>query len=301
MVRPAMFNYNCETSIDNAFQQPISQNETETAENLAEKLQESALAEFNDLADTLRKLGVRVEILFDSISPYTPDSIFPNNWFSTHEGTLILYPMMAKNRQLEVTKFAPDLIEIYQPQQTLDFTSYTRDGIALESTGAMIFDRRNGRIYASLSNRCNADLLQKVAATLDYEAISFRSQHLGMPIYHTNVLLSLGTDIALIGTSLIDIENRHTVIENLVADREIVELSPQQITKFAGNMLELRGADGPFLLMSSTAYSSLETSQISQIEKYLPICSVNVATIEKLGGGSVRCMVGEIFSQMHHE
>lgn len=294
MIRPAMFNYNIETAVDNVYQQPVSSHDSQ-AILTSTQIQESALQEFETLVETIRSQGVNVKVLADTITPPTPDAVFPNNWFSTHQGTLILYPMKAENRQQEITKFRDNLIDFYQPEKLIDLTAYHSQGIALEGTGAMIFDRLYHRIYACISQRCDKNLLQKVAQILSYELVTFQAYQFNSPVYHTNVMMSLESEIALIGDSLLKAEDCQKVLSKLSEKREIISLSDSQIANFAGNALELAGADGKFLLISQSAYNSLSSAQITQIEARLPIISVAVPTIEKFGGGSVRCMVAEIF------
>lgn len=288
MIKPVNFYYNQETAYDNQYQ-----NKTDLTQD---EIQIKALNEFNNLVKVLENEGINVNIFEDTTTPYTPDSIFPNNWFSTHDGTLIIYPMYAQNRQKEVNKFKLKLIDLYNPIQVFDFTKYAINKEAyLEGTGAMVLDRVNKIAYSTLSQRAYKDLFEKVAKIIDYKPIYFVSHQLGKEIYHTNVLMSITSDFVIIAPNLIDEEYRNFIINELKKNHEIIELNEKQILNFAGNCLELEGKNGKFLIMSKTAYNSLSDKQISKIEEKLKIINVDISTIENLGGGSVRCMIAELF------
>ena len=287
MIRPKAFTFNEETAEDNLYQVEPS---------ISDKaIQAKALEEFDAMVEILKNEGVRVNVFQDTLEPETPDSIFPNNWFSTHYGTLILYPMFAENRRDEVDKFKSQLIDLYKPDKIIDLSPYADKEIFLESTGAMVFDRDNKKVYVSLSQRADRNLVDEVAKILGYEAIKFESFQMGESIYHTNVMMGLSSDLAIIGADLIGTKYQDQVLNSLNQDKKIIELTGQDVLNFAGNVLELQSSKGNFLLMSKTAYDNLDKAKLEEIEASLRIVTADIPTIEKYGGGSVRCMVAEIY------
>lgn len=286
MIKPSSFFYNEETAIDNKYQ-----NKTEIHEDI---IQDIALKEFNVMVEKLRSKGIDVILFSDTPNPFTPDSIFPNNWFSTHEGKLILYPMFAENRRLEADKFKSELIDVYKPSEIVDLTHYTDEKKYLESTGAMVLDRVNKIIYTSLSHRANLELVEEVSAEIGYEFVAFHSTQDNHSVYHTNVMMAITSDFVFIASELID-DNKSAVLSSLSKTHEIIDLSGDQILLFAGNVLELRGKDGKFIMMSDSAYKALTSDQKEKIKSKVEIVHTDVSTIEKIGGGSVRCMMAEIF------
>lgn len=287
MIRPKAFTFNEETAEDNLYQVEPS---------ISDKaIQAKALEEFDAMVEILKNEGVRVNVFQDTLEPETPDSIFPNNWFSTHYGTLILYPMFAENRRDEVVKFKSQLIDLYKPDKIIDLSPYADKEIFLESTGAMVFDRDNKKVYVSLSQRADRNLVDEVAKILGYEAIKFESFQMGESIYHTNVMMGLTSDLAIIGADLIGTKYQDQVLNSLNQDKKIIELTGQDVLNFAGNVLELQASKGNFLLMSKTAYDNLDKAKLEEIEASLRIVTADIPTIEKYGGGSVRCMVAEIY------
>lgn len=285
MIRPKSFGFNVETAKNNLYQNRMDLKD--------EIVQEKALKEFDAFVESLRAKGIKVDVLEDTRQPHTPDSIFPNNWFSTHDGKLLIYPMYAENRKLEVGKFLDDLVELYNPDVIIDLREKF-DGV-IESTGALVLDRVNKKAYCSLSQRADIELFEYFCKTLGYRPISFESYQMGQKIYHTNVMMSIASRLAFVATELIDESMRDEVLSELREDHEIVELTGDQILKFCANVLEVRGKDKSYLVMSKTAYAGFLDSQIELIEQYMEIIAVDIDTIETIGGGSARCMLAEIF------
>ncbi|MFM1539417.1 citrulline utilization hydrolase CtlX [Helcococcus bovis] len=288
MIKPVNFSFNKETAKDNLYQNKSSKSNNE--------IQNKALEEFSNFTSILKSKGVDLIIFEDTNHPYTPDSIFPNNWFSTHNGTLCIYPMFAENRREEIFKFKNKLIDIYNPMQIFDFSKYAyQNSKFLEGTGAIIFDRVNKRAFCSLSKRADKELFLQICKSLNYNGFTFKSFHLGGEIYHTNVMMSICSDFIFVASKLIDENDRENIISELSKYHKIIELTSEQILNFAGNVLELQGNEGKFIVMSNSAYNILSSEQKEVIESTLPIVKVNIETIEKIGGGSARCMMGEIF------
>ena len=294
MIRPANFAANPQTAATNHFQQ------TTIADTRT--LQSAAAAEFDGLAAALTTAGVRVHVAQDTAMPVKPDAIFPNNWFSTHaDGTLVLYPMLAENRRLERRL---DLIQTLAAQEgfkisrTVDFTPHERQGEFLEGTGSLVLDRVNRYAYACLSPRTDLNVLGEFAQQLDYELVAFEaSDRSGMPLYHTNVLMCIGTRFAALCSAAIRDAERSAVLEILQSTgHEIVDLTYAQLEGFAGNMLELRDNRGaPLIALSASALEVLEPQQRAALTRLSgPLISAPIPTIEKFGGGSVRCMLAEI-------
>lgn len=280
MVRPALFYFNKET---------------------AETVNKKALAEFDALAEKISERGVEVNIIQDTLEPSTPDSIFPNNWFSSHEeGILFFYPMFAENRRKELEKFRNKVYDIVgrKSLKIIDYSLKAKENIFLEGTGSIVLDRKNKKAYCCLSPRSDEKLFRKFCEELNYKPVVFRAFQEGYPVYHTNVIMSIGENRAVICLeSVTDAEEREILRKELEESRkEIIEISLEQVKKFLGNTLELRGKDGKrFVVMSETAYKSLNEEQKNMILKDTDILYSNVETIEYYGGGSARCMIGEIF------
>lgn len=295
MIRPARFTGNTQTAASNRFQQnPL------TAE--LDGLQAAALNEFEALVAALTAAGVRVHVFDDTCVPHTPDSIFPNNWVSFHaDGTVVLYPLLAANRRLERRS---DILEAlgkdrgFRISRIVDLTHHESAGRYLEGTGSMVLDRVHRIAYASLSSRTDANVLREFARQMDYEPVIFAARDAsGAPIYHTNVLLSLGSRFAAICTPALDDADRLAVIGRLRSTgHEILELSMPQLACFAGNMLELCGAHGAGVVaLSTAARDALRPGQISLLERLgNRIVAAPIPTIERVGGGGVRCMFAEI-------
>jgi hypothetical protein len=291
MIRPVKFGFNEQTSGDNAFQVKGDEQEAAT----------KAGKEFDAFVSLLKAEGVEVTVIEDTPEPHTPDSIFPNNWFSTHQGgTLVFYPMFAPNRRLERKPAVVEhLRKLPGVRRVVDLTDSESKGKFLEGTGSMVFDRDNNLVYACRSPRTNEEVLERFCDELDFDYYLFDAVDAGgNPIYHTNVMMSVCTGfIVACLDSIRDIDQR----SNLIAlaeesDKEVVEISLDQMAEFAGNMLEVRSAKGePLLIMSARARKSLTRVQSEQLEKYCKIVSPDLTTIENNGGGSARCMIAELF------
>lgn len=295
MIRPANFGSNPETLPSNRFQS--------TAQDIADsEMQRLACAEFDALADALANAGVNVHVFEDTPSPIKPDAIFPNNWFSTHaDGTVVLYPMLAPNRRLERRI---DIVEALHSQHgfhvhdTVDLTYRELEAKYLEGTGSLVLDRVNRVAYACLSPRTDLDVLGEFGQRLDYEIVAFDAADAsGAAIYHTNVLMSVGTRFAAVCSEAIQASRRAAVLALLeTTGHRLVELSFEQMHAFAGNMLELRSRNGdPLIALSETARQSLTPEQRSALEACGSLVSIPIPTIERFGGGSVRCMLAEVF------
>jgi hypothetical protein len=294
MVRPLHFGFNEETALNNAFQ--VNDN------TLAPRqIAELALKEFDDFVCVLREQGLIITVVEDDISIKTSDSIFPNNWFSTHsDGTLVTYPMFSKNRRLERRE---DIIEVLKKKfhlvHRIHFESAENFGHYLEGTGSLILDRSNKIAYACRSIRTEGKLLTEWADKLGYRlGVFYAKDEKGMDIYHTNVMMALGENFVIWGGDALTDVNEKTTIEKLFFEtgKEIIPISMTQIAKFAGNMLAVKNEKGErLLIMSQTAYDSLSADQIKNIESFGKIVKGNIPIIEKYGGGSVRCMLAEIF------
>ena len=291
MIKPVRFGYNAETAVNNYFQQTVDHS-----------VQEKALEEFDALVLKLRSHKIIVNVVEDSIDPHTPDSIFPNNWISFHENNSItLYPMFAENRRKErketVLQFIRDHLNITQNN---DLSYYEKADKFLEGTGSMVLDRENKIVYACLSPRTNEDVLDHFCRLYQYRKVVFTAadSH-GNLIYHTNVMLCIGSRFAVVCLEAIpDEQEKMLVIESLESSgKEIIPIHLQQLHHFAGNMLELENTDVERILVLSTqAYHSLNQQQIRSLEKYATILHSSLNTIETAGGGSARCMLAEIFN-----
>lgn len=294
MVRPACFQFNEETALSNSFQKNINELD-------ATQIKEKAIAEFDNYVNTLRSHGINVTVIQDTTTPAKPDAIFPNNWISMDkDGTVFLFPMLTPNRRLEVRSEIIDILkQKYCINEIKDFTFYVNENKFLEGTGSMIFDHPNKIAYACLSPRTNKNLLIEYCMLIGYKPIYFSaSDEQQQLIYHTNVMLTIGDKFAVICLdSIIDKSEQNTVVRQLENDgHEIINISFAQMGFFAGNMLQVQSKDGKtFLVMSQTAFDSLTSTQIAQIEKYTSILSVQIPTIETIGGGSARCMLAEIY------
>ncbi len=295
MIRPVRFAFNEQTAASNAFQDPTALPEAET-------VQEKALREFDVMVENLRGLGIDITIVEDTPDPHTPDAIFPNNWISFHRhgnGTVYLYPMQAHNRRLERRS---DIIELlkrkFHISKIVDLSHYETENKFLEGTGSLVLDRDYRVAYACLSPRTDAELLNEFAQKMDYRVVSFHAtDEQQTPIYHTNVIMCVGERFVVICLECIADEAERKQVERMLQEtnKEVIEISIDQVHRFAGNMLQLRIRRGEGLLvMSSQAYYALLPDQIRKLEKYTQITYSDLATIERNGGGSARCMIAEI-------
>ena len=296
LVRARRFTPNPATAADNAFQSAVPQGQSDDAVSTA------ALAEMDALAQALRDVGVRVHV-FEDEDHTRPDSVFPNNWISTHAGGYVaVYPMYASNRRHERRADVLELLKShYRVQTIIDYSGLEPDGIFLEGTGAMVLDHVSRVAYTAISHRADTNVLERFCADFNYEPMAFEAvDEQGVPVYHTNVIACVGTDVALIALEMIKDEVRRAQVrERLeVNGRVVVELTEEQIREFAGNAVELCGrtADGRrryVMAMSARAKRSLRPEQVAVIEQSCEIVAVDVPTIE-LAGGSVRCMIAGV-------
>jgi len=294
MVRPARFQLNDQTVGSNAFQD-------NSASGKSEEVSQKAVAEFDNFVQILQKNGVNVIVVQDTMEPPKPDSLFPNNWVSFHaDGTVVLYPMEAVNRRWERRRAILDLLRTeFDIKNEIDLSFYEQENKFLEGTGSLILDRENKIAYACLSSRTNPEILEDFAKKMDFEVVSFWStDRQNKPIYHTNVMMCVGKKYVVICLeSIKDAAERQKVVQVIQkTDKEIIEISFEQVESFAGNMLEVVNKAGESkLVMSEQAFKSLNTAQIGQIEKYSQIVAAPIYTIERYGGGSARCMLAEVF------
>jgi hypothetical protein len=296
LVRAERFRPNHATAADNAFQTdaPAGQSDEETATK--------ALAEMDAVARALRSAGVRVHVFSDE-DHTRPDSVFPNNWLSTHSGGYVgIYPMYASNRRHERRTDVLEMLKSqYRVQTIIDYSGLEPDGIFLEGTGAMVLDHVSRVAYTARSHRADTHVLERFCTDFGYEPMAFDAADSdGVPVYHTNVIACVGTEVALIALGMIaDEQRREQVRERLsVNGRRVVELTEEQVRSFAGNAVELAGRtpEGrrrPIMAMSATARSSLRADQVQAIEESCEIVAVDIPTIE-LAGGSVRCMIAGV-------
>ena len=298
MIRPVAFRMNEQTAVNNYYQRVL--------ENLMQPtVNAPAQREFDTFVEKLRLAGVNVIVINDNLDPDTPDSIFPNNWISLHENKdVALYPMYAENRRGERREEVLDMLEDegFKIDNIIDYTEAEQDGFFLEGTGSMILDRTNGKAYCALSPRADEELFIEFCEDFEYTPVIFEAFHHvngeRKLIYHTNVMMCVGEKFAVICADCIDDKKeRKAVLESLKEDgKEIILISEEQVDQFAGNMLELAGADDKrYIVMSAAAHKSLTAKQISSLEKYGEILSSSLETIETCGGGSARCMMAEVF------
>lgn len=291
MIRPVQFAYNAETAVNNSFQ--VASNDA--------SVQEKALQEFDGFVAKLQANGIDVTVVHDTAEPYTPDSIFPNNWMSLHSnGTICMYPMFAVNRRQERKQHVLDAItEKFVVDSTIDFTGSEANNVFLEGTGSMVLDRDKQIAYACLSPRTDKDLLQLFCSPFNYTPVAFiANDENGSPIYHTNVMMCVADKFVVICLdSITDVTEKNMVVQSIEnSGKTIIDINFYQMNHFAGNMLQVCNQQGEaFLVMSSQAYHSLTAAQIATIESYQPIIHSDIVTIETNGGGSARCMMAEIF------
>lgn len=293
MIEPIAFGFNEQTAVNNYFQVQQDGN-----------VQGEALKEFNTFVEKLRAKGINVITIKDTIDPKTPDSIFPNNWVSFHaDGKVVLYPMFAENRRLERRN---DIIDQIKNQflvtEVIDYSETEKDNLFLEGTGSMIFDHDNKIAYGSVSLRLDEALFRKFCSEFGFTPVVFHSYQTAgeerLPIYHTNVMMCVADQFVVICLDCIDDESeRNNVIKTIKnSGKELIEISENQMQNFAGNMLQVQNQSGEkFLVMSQSAYKSLNPEQISAIEKYCEIIYSDLEAIETNGGGSARCMLAEVF------
>ncbi len=290
MVRPHHFSPNQETANDNAFQQSVEGQDPN-------QIAKDAFEEVTRAAEQLNFAGIQTHI-FEDEGRLTPDAVFPNNWFSTHTGGHVaIYPMFAENRRLERRSDIIDMLKnTYRVQDVIDYSGLEPDGLFLEGTGAMVLDHIERVAYAVSSNRTNPVILERFCTHFNYEPMVFDAIDTGgLPVYHTNVLMCIATDFVLIGLDMIeDAWRREEITQRLeVSGRDVIALTNQQISNFAGNAIELHGSSGRTLVLSARALQSLMAEQIKRIELSAQILALEVPTIE-YAGGSVRCMLAGV-------
>jgi len=298
MVRPKHFNYNEETAKNNYFQkkeEKLSLSQT----------QEKVVKEFESFIKQLRKKNINVTVFDDRDDTVTTDSIFPNNWVSFHkDGKIILYPMFSKNRRKERRKDIIDSLkkEGFCINETIDLTSYEENSLFLEGTGSMVLDRKNKICYAAISERTSKAVLNQFCKKVKYKPIIFHAYQTVFKerkeIYHTNVIMCVADKYSIICLDSIDKTlEREKVINSLInTDKEIIEISEEQCNNFSGNSLQIENINGDkYLIMSQKAYKALNEKQKGKILSYNEIIYSDLSTIEKLGGGSARCMIAENF------
>lgn len=298
MIRPVAFRMNEQTAVNNYYQKVLDG-------LLPATVNAKAQQEFDAFVEKLTAAGVDVTVVDDTLNPDTPDSIFPNNWISFHEnGDVALYPMFAENRRQERREDILDILEDkgFVINNIVDYTSAEEDGFFLEGTGSLLLDRANAKAYCALSPRADEELFIEFCEDFDYAPVIFEAfQTVDSErklIYHTNVMMCLGETFAVICADCIDDKKeRKMVLDNLKENgKEIILITEAQMNNFAGNMLEVRGAnDKRYLVMSAAAHQSLTPKQTEQLEKHAEILSSSLDTIEACGGGSARCMMAEIF------
>jgi hypothetical protein len=291
MIRPSRFYPNPETALDNAFQQEV---EAESSDTLTAR----ARAEFDEAVRTLSAAAVKVHVFDDTLAPEKPDAVFPNNWFSTHhDGRIALYPMYTPSRRVERRHdIVTSLQQHYRVGEVVDYSPYEERGLYLEGTGSLVLDHENRIAYVSLSRRADRELLEKFCADFDYEPVTFQSSSDdGRPIYHTNVMLCVGTQFVLAGLEMIDDPvQRETVRSRLAATgKTVIALDRDQIANFAGNALELQNGHEKLLVLSVRAASHLTAAQRTTIERFARLLPLSLPTIE-LAGGSARCMMATV-------
>jgi len=293
MIEPIAFGFNEQTAVNNYFQVQQEGN-----------VQGEALKEFNAFLEKLRSKSINVITIKDTLDPKTPDSIFPNNWVSFHaDGKVVLYPMFAENRRLERREDIINQIkEQFDVKEIIDYSEIEKQNKYLEGTGSMIFDHDNKIAYGSVSLRLDEELFRKFCSEFGFTPVVFHSYQTAgeerLPIYHTNVMMCVADKFVVICLDCIDDElEREKVIETIKnSGKELIEISEEQMQNFAGNMLQVQNKSGEkFLVMSKSAYKSLNSEQVSAIEKYCEIIYSDLEVIETNGGGSARCMLAEVF------
>jgi hypothetical protein len=298
MIRPTMFRMNEQTVVNNYYQKNIEG-------VLPASINANAQKEFDALVGKLVAVGVDVVVVEDSVEPQTPDSVFPNNWISFHpNGDVAFYPMFAPNRRAERREDILDILEEkgFTIENIVDYSSAEEDGFFLEGTGSVVLDRKNEKAYCALSPRSDEELFIEFCEDFDLAPVIFEAFQTvdgrRELIYHTNVMMSIGENFALICADAIDDkQERKMVLESLKKDnKEIILITEKQLSSFVGNMIELLGANQEkYIVMSTTAYHSLTENQIGLLSKHGKLLHSELDVIETCGGGSARCMIAEIF------
>jgi len=298
MIRPVQFRMNEQTAVNNYYQKTIEHLSSDAVNALA-------VEEFDTFVQKLRAAGIQVIVVNDTKEFDTPDSIFPNNWISFHQnGTIALYPMFAENRRFERKESVVEAVEQkgFSIKHVVDYSEAEQENLFLEGTGSIILDREYQKAYCALSPRADEQLFIEFCEDFDFFPVIFSAYQTvnqkREKIYHTNVMMCIGSTFAVICLdSIDDKKERKNVIYHLKKDnKDIIEITEDQVNQFAGNMLQLLGKNNtPFLIMSQSAFDSLRADQLSKLEKHTKIISSSLQTIEACGGGSARCMMAEIF------
>ncbi|GAB3538773.1 arginine deiminase-related protein [Spirosoma fluminis] len=294
MIRPVRFGFNEQTAESNAFQ------DIKMAAQTKDVAQEDAQREFDEMVRQLRAIGVDVMVYDDTVEPYTPDSIFPNNWVSFHaSGTVVLYPMQAENRRLERrTDIIDDLAKRYHVAKVVDLTHFEQEGKFLEGTGSMVLDRMHRVAFASLSPRTHPDVLAEFSRQTGYRTLSFHAaDQNGKPIYHTNVLMCIADTFVVVCLAAISNPDERLMVRQELErlNKRIIDISLEQMANFAGNMLMITTQKGQKLLVMSTrAFESLTAKQIDLLDDYATLLHFDLSMVEANGGGSARCMMTEV-------
>ena len=298
MIRPVQFRMNEQTAVNNYYQKTIEHLTPDAVNALA-------VEEFDAFVQKLQAAGIQVVVVDDTKEFDTPDSIFPNNWISFHKnGTIALYPMFAENRRFERKESVVEAVEEkgFSIKHVVDYTEAEQENLFLEGTGSIILDREYQKAYCALSPRADEQLFIEFCEDFDFFPVIFSAYQTvnqkREKIYHTNVMMCIGSTFAVICLdSIDDKKERKNVINHLKKDnKDIIEITEDQVNQFAGNMLQLIGKNNtPFLIMSQSAFDSLRADQLSKLEKHTKIISSSLQTIEACGGGSARCMMAEIF------
>jgi hypothetical protein len=290
MIRPVHFGYNAETAVNNAFQSESKENDVQT----------KALKEFDEFVSVLRQNGVDVTVVEDTYSPYTPDSIFPNNWVSFHnDGSVLLYPMYAVNRRAERKEHVLEKVaEKFSVERKIDLSRYEKENIFLEGTGSMVLDRDHKIAYACLSPRTHEKVLADFCTQMGYTAVLFHATDgNGQAIYHTNVMMCVADKfIVTCLDSIRDKTEKEKLIDTIKkTGKEIIDITLDQMNHFAGNMLQVENKQGEkILVMSTQAFESLTADQKRKLQSFNKILHSPLTTIETNGGGSARCMMAEV-------
>ena len=296
MIEPLAFGFNEETAESNYFQQKD--------DTPAKEIQQNAHQEYLAMLALLKTNGIDILSIKDTPEPHTPDAIFPNNWISFHrENKVALYPMYAENRRKERR---PEIIKLAKPNHNCEITDYSDAELkqyALEGTGSIILDRKNMIAYAAMSERTQPTLVERFAADFGYQTVLFSAfqnvdDNWKLPIYHTNLMMSIAEQYAIVCLDAISYETERKVLIGKLktSGKTIIEISEEQMYHYAGNALQVVNNEGEsILVMSQTAYKTLNQEQINQIKSYNKIITPNIPTIERYGGGSVQSMMCEIF------
>lgn len=304
MIRPVAFRRNEQTAVNNYYQK---------AENglLPAAINAKAQNEFDHLVLKLEEAGINVIVINDTPSPETPDSIFPNNWISFHEtADVTIYPMFAENRRLERREDVMDILEEngFYIEQLVDYSAAENDEVYLEGTGSLVLDRENGKAYCCISPRSDEELMIEFCEDFEMDPVIFDAFQTvngeRKPIYHTNVMMSVGEKFAVIcADSIDDSKERKMVLDCLKSDgKEIILITEEQVNGFAGNILQVKAADGKrCIVMSTSAKNSFTPAQLKVLEKHGKIISSDLTTIETYGGGSARCMMAEVFLPLQED